>query len=70
VDLYAAVLEPGDRISHTLQPQRHAWIQVARGAVTLNGLPLDKGDGVAISDETNLVIEATTDAEILLFDMA
>lgn len=69
VNLYAAVLEPGNRISHTLQPQRHAWVQVARGAVTLNGLPLDKGDGVAISDETDVEIEATTDAEILLFDL-
>jgi len=70
VDLYAAVLEPGDRISHTLQPQRPGWIQVARGAITLNGLPLDKGDGAAISQETDVVIEATTDAEILLFDLA
>jgi len=70
VDLYAAVLEPGDHISHTLQPQRHGWIQVARGAITLNGLPLDKGDGAAISQETDVVIEATTDAEILLFDLA
>jgi len=69
VDLYAAVLEPGDRVSHSLQPQRHAWVQVARGAITLNGLSLDKGDGAAISEETDVVIEATTDAEILLFDL-
>lgn len=70
VDLYAAVLEPGDRVSHSLQPQRHAWVQVARGAITVNGLSLDKGDGAAISEETDVVIEATTDAEILLFDLA
>ncbi len=70
VDLYAAVLEPGDRVSHSLQSQRHAWVQVARGAITLNGLSLDKGDGAAISEETDVVIEATTDAEILLFDLA
>ncbi len=70
VDLYAAVLEPGDRVSHSLQPQRHAWVQVARGGITLNGLSLDKGDGGAISEETDVVIEATTDAEILLFDLA
>jgi len=69
VDLYAAVLEPGDRVSHSLQSQRHAWVQVARGAITLNGLSLDKGDGAAISEETDVVIEATTDAEILLFDL-
>jgi hypothetical protein len=70
VDLYAAVLNKGDRISHSLQPQRHAWVQVARGAITLNGLSLDQGDGAAISEETDVTIEATTDAEILLFDLA
>jgi hypothetical protein len=70
VDLYAAVLEPNQRISHTLKPQRHAWVQVARGEITLNGLPLEKGDGAAISEETDVVIEAMTDAEFLLFDLA
>ena len=70
VDLYAAVLEPNQRVSYTLQAQRYAWVQVARGEITLNGLPLDKGDGAAISDETDIVIEARTDAEILLFDLA
>ena len=70
VDLYAAVLNQGDRVSHTLKPQRHAWVQVARGAITLNGLPLDTSDGAAISNETDVVIEATKDAESLLFDLA
>jgi len=70
VDLYAAVLEPNQRVAYTLQAQRYAWVQVARGEITLNGLPLDKGDGAAISDETDIVIEAATDAEILLFDLA
>jgi redox-sensitive bicupin YhaK (pirin superfamily) len=70
VDLYAAVLKEGDRISHTLKPQRHAWIQVARGTITLNGVSLDTRDGAAISDETELAIAATKDAEILLFDLA
>ena len=70
VDLYAAVLKKGDRISHILKPQRHAWVQVARGTITLNGTPLNTSDGAAISEETEVAIEATTDAEILLFDLA
>ena len=70
VDLYAAVLKEGDRISYTLKPQRHAWVQVARGTITLNSLPLNTSDGAAISEETDVVIEATKDAEILLFDLA
>ncbi len=70
VDLYATVLDKNSQVSHALQPNRHAWVQVARGAVLLNGLTLEKGDGAAISDETELVIEAAEDAEILLFDLA
>ncbi|HBB32209.1 MAG TPA: quercetin 2,3-dioxygenase [Cyanobacteria bacterium UBA8803] len=70
VDLYGAVLKKGDRISHNLKPQRHAWVQVAQGTITLNGLPLDPGDGTAISEETDIAITATEDAEILLFDLA
>lgn len=70
VDLYAAVLDKNSRISHAFQPNRHAWVQVARGSVLLNGLPLEKGDGAAVSDESEVVVEATADAEILLFDLA
>jgi redox-sensitive bicupin YhaK (pirin superfamily) len=70
LDLYAAVLEPNQGISYTLKTQRHAWVQVARGAISLNNLSLEKSDGAAISEEAEIVIEATTDAEFLLFDLA
>lgn len=69
VDLYGGILGKSDRISYILQPQRHAWVQVARGEIIINGLSMNQGDGGAISDETDIVIEATTDAEILLFDL-
>ncbi|MGB7712994.1 MAG: pirin family protein [Microcoleus sp.] len=70
VDLYAAVLDKNARVSHALQSNRHAWVQVARGSVLLNGLPLEKGDGAAVSDESEVVVEATENAEFLLFDLA
>ncbi|MEG4801050.1 pirin family protein [Microcoleus sp. ARI1-B5] len=70
VDLYAAVLDKNSRVAHVLQPNRHAWVQVARGAVSLNGLTLEKGDGAAVSGEDELAIEAAEDAEFLLFDLA
>ncbi|NJL00923.1 MAG: pirin family protein [Spirulinaceae cyanobacterium SM2_1_0] len=71
VDLYASVLTLGDRITHTLAPQRQAWLQVARGAVTLNGQALHAGDGVAIADLPTLTIAGQADSsEVLLFDMA
>lgn len=70
VDLYAAILDKNSQVSHALQPNRHGWVQVARGSVLLNGLALKNGDAAAVSDESELVIEATADAEILLFDLA
>ncbi len=70
VDLYAAILDKNSQVSHVLHPNRHAWVQVARGSVLLNGLALENGDGAAVSNESELLIEATADAEILLFDLA
>ena len=69
-DVYATLLEPGESVRHELRPGRHAWVQVARGAVTLNGRPLRAGDGAAVSDEAALTVAATEPAELLLFDMA
>jgi redox-sensitive bicupin YhaK (pirin superfamily) len=45
------------------------WVQVARGAVALNGQHLAAGDGAAIDDETTLALRAETPAEVLLFDL-
>jgi redox-sensitive bicupin YhaK (pirin superfamily) len=70
MNLYAGILDTGDRISYSLTPQRHAWIQVAKGAILVNGNLLDPSDGAAISEETELTIEAKEKTEILLFDLA
>jgi redox-sensitive bicupin YhaK (pirin superfamily) len=70
VDLFASLLEPGDRVTHRLRPDRHAWLQVVGGAVGLNGTILHAGDGAAVSDEERLEIAATEGSEILLFDLA
>lgn len=70
VALYGALLEPGQELAASLPPTRHAWLQVVRGNVTLNGVPLEKGDGAAVSDERSLAIQAVEPAELLLFDLA
>jgi hypothetical protein len=71
VDLYASVLHEGDAVNHKLAEDRVAWVQVARGAVQLNGQTLTAGDGAAISEESELTLQGTAqDAEVLLFDMA
>ncbi|AWJ92281.1 pirin family protein (plasmid) [Azospirillum baldaniorum] len=70
VDLYATLLDEGDSVTHELRPGRHAWVQVARGQVRLNGEVLKEGDGAAISKEESLTLDGVVSAEVLLFDLA
>ena len=68
--LYVSLLNPEQEVSHQLGNGRHAWLQVAKGAVELNGNRLTQGDGAAISNEQKLGIKGLENAEILLFDLA
>jgi hypothetical protein len=68
--LFVSLLSPGDEVKHALGTKRHAWLQVAKGEVELNGRKLHQGDGAAISDEKNLNIKGIKEAEVLLFDLA
>ena len=69
-ELYATVLGAGQSVRHELQPERHAYVQVARGSVKLNGKALGEGDGAAISEEKAVELIGVKDAEVLLFDLA
>ncbi len=69
VQLYSALLDGGQSVAHTLGDGRRAWLQVARGAVTLGGQALAAGDGAAVTGEQELAIAASEPAEVLLFDL-
>lgn len=69
VDLYGTLLGAGDRVSHQIAPGRNAWLQVARGALRLNGEALLEGDGASVTDAGTLHLEGVDSAEALLFDM-
>jgi len=69
-DLFIARLDQGQQAQHPLKPERHAWVQVARGSITLNGTGLKEGDGAAISKESEVKISAQQPSEVLLFDLA
>ncbi|HZI12547.1 MAG TPA: pirin family protein [Myxococcus sp.] len=70
VVLHSTLLGGGEKAEHALAPGRHAWLQVARGSGTLNGVTVKAGDGVAVSEEDRLVLVAETPMEALLFDLA
>jgi len=69
-ELYATVLAAGETVKHLLKADGHAYVQVARGSVTLNGSALETGDGAAITAERSLVLTGIDAAEVLLFDLA
>jgi redox-sensitive bicupin YhaK (pirin superfamily) len=68
--VYAGMLDLDGEVSHSLETGRHAWLQVARGSITLNGIDLKQGDGAAVSEESTITIVAHEPAEVLLFDLA
>lgn len=69
VNLYAALLEPGEAITHALGSDRVAWVQVARGKVAHNGETLQAGDGLGILEPEELRFGDLGEAEILLLDL-
>ena len=70
VTLYASILGAGNEIDVKMDERRYAWIQVARGAINVNGEKADQGDGVIAVGESSLKIQARESAELLLFDLA
>src|SRR5207248_9469316 len=57
VRLYLASLDEGRQVTHDLAPGRHAWLQVLRGGVQMNGQMFAAGDGAAVSDEATLTVQ-------------
>jgi redox-sensitive bicupin YhaK (pirin superfamily) len=70
IKLYATLLEAGTRLTHPVRPGRHAWIQVAKGAIGVGDTPLHVGDGASTSDAGDLVLRGEVNgAEVLVFDL-
>jgi quercetin 2,3-dioxygenase len=67
--LYAALLDGADRVSYELPEGRKGWVQLASGAIELNGVLLEAGDGVAIDGRATLAFSRAARAELLLFDL-
>ena len=57
-------------LSYGISADRHVWLQVLRGEITINGVHLHSGDGLAVSDEPSLTLEGVADSELMLFDLA
>ncbi len=67
--LSAGLFAAGEATTHVIAPKRYAWLQVARGAITVNGEKLAAGDGLSAAGPGELAIEGVEDAEVLVFDL-
>lgn len=69
-DLYSAKLDTGAKIEHAFSTYKHGWVQIARGSAIVNGEQLAQGDGLALSDETEVSILAGNEGtEVLFFEL-
>ena len=72
VTVAVAEMTPGKALTYPLGNERHAWLHVIDGDVTVNGKVLQTGDAVAADQEAKLeiVAQGSGNSEILLFDLA
>ena len=69
-DIHAATLDGEQSITHRMADGARAWIQVARGNVSVNGEHLRRGDGLAVRESGVLEFTDGEDAELIYFEFA
>ncbi len=68
-EVYRLKLPAGQSARHELRPGRGAWLQMADGVLTFNGVALATGDGASTETSGMLTLTAQADTEALLFDL-
>ncbi|WP_294911373.1 pirin family protein [Tatumella sp. UBA2305] len=69
VRIYAGLFDGDEQQTVTLPEDRYAYIHVARGSITVNGVKFSAGDGARVRNETALSFTQGEQAEVLLFDL-
>lgn len=69
VSLFLGLMESGQTLTHNLENNRHAWLQMISGSLNAGGVDLKLGDGLAISDENVLELKSPESSSFLLFDL-
>ena len=65
--IYAGRLIKGDEIIHNIIGK--AYILISDGTISVSGNEAQKGDGLAISEEETVQLEALSDAELLIIEV-
>ncbi len=65
-----ADLDAGTALDRAVTANRHGYLHVAFGKVTVNGKPLDSGDAVMLDGPTEIDIRAEAASQLVFFDLA
>ena len=68
--MFAVLLDGNERVEHPVAPDKYIYVQVARGEVSLNGVPLQTGDGAMLAGEDGVILDQGRNAEVLVFELA
>jgi redox-sensitive bicupin YhaK (pirin superfamily) len=68
--LYAGLFDGAEALSRAIDPARPHYVHLVRGALTVNGQPLQAGDAATLRGETELRLSEALQAEVLVFDLA
>jgi redox-sensitive bicupin YhaK (pirin superfamily) len=67
--VYAGLFDGADTAALTVPTDRLIYVHVARGAIQANGVALEAGDALKLSETPQLQLQAGRDAEVLVFDL-
>ena len=67
--VYAGLFDGDESGELDIGPGRRAYVHVARGAITVNGVSLQAGDALKLTDVDKLMLRGGREAEVLVFDL-
>lgn len=67
--IYAGRFGNGDSVTLPISSKRQVYVHVIGGRLQVNGVKLSEGDGLKLADARALVLSATADAQVLVFDL-
>ncbi len=69
IKIYSGLFDGAEQQTFALDADRYAYIHVARGGITINGIKFNEGDGARVRNESSLTFTDGSQAEVLLFDL-
>jgi redox-sensitive bicupin YhaK (pirin superfamily) len=67
--VYAGLFNGEEAAKLDLAPGRQAYVHVARGAVTVNGVALETGDALKLTEAREVALTGGREAEVIVFDL-